>query len=99
MDKNGWVKSLLEGQIVQTLLLSDPVGHHPAGRYILLYEGEGTIEYHDAVQKDIAASRQGHDVIEVDPSRKVVSASGSPPLTAATTAQYPDDHARRLVEI
>ena len=69
LDEDGWVRSLLEGQIARTLLLSDPAGHYPAGRYIVLYEGEGTIEYRDAAQKDIAASGQGRDVIEVDPSR------------------------------
>lgn len=48
----------------------DLLGHYPAGRYIVLYDGQGTIEYRGAAQKDIAASRQGRDVIEVDPFRE-----------------------------
>ena len=50
LDEDGWVRSLLEGQIARTLLLSDPAGHYPAGRYIVLYEGEGTIEVGMAVE-------------------------------------------------
>lgn len=69
-DENGWVWSLLEGQIARTLLLLDLSGHYPAGRYIVLYDGQGTIEYRGAAQKDIAASRQRRDVIEVDPFRE-----------------------------
>jgi hypothetical protein len=70
LDENGWVRSLLEGQIARTLLLLDLSGHYPAGRYIVLYDGQGTIEYRGAAQKDIAASRQRRDVIEVDPFRE-----------------------------
>ena len=50
LDENGWVRSLLEGQIARTLLLLDLSGHYPAGRYIVLYDGQGTIEYRGAAQ-------------------------------------------------
>jgi len=41
------------------------MGHYPAGRYTVLYDGQGTIEYR-AAQMDIVASRQGRGVIELE---------------------------------
>lgn len=74
LDSNGWVKSLpapadpAEYTRVSTLLFRDLAGQYPGGKYVVLYAGEGTIEYGFDARKDEAASRQGRDVIVVTPS-------------------------------
>jgi hypothetical protein len=74
LDEQGWVKSLPapedppEFTRVRTILFSGSE-QHPAGKYVVLYDGEGTIEYLFDGVKDEAASRPGRDVIDVDFSR------------------------------
>ncbi|NES24116.1 MAG: cellulose-binding protein, partial [Symploca sp. SIO3E6] len=41
---------------------------YPGGQYVVLYDGEGTIEYKFDATKDEAASTPGRDVINVTPS-------------------------------
>lgn len=73
LDEHGWVKSLPkpedppEYSQVGTLLFRE-VDRYPGGQYVVLYEGEGTIEYKFDAQKDEAASRPGRDIINVTPS-------------------------------
>ena len=74
LDAQGWVKSLPapndppEFTRVRTILFGGS-GKYPGGKYVVLYDGEGTIAYvYDAV-KDEAASRPGRDVLNVDFSR------------------------------
>ncbi|MBD3883593.1 cellulose-binding protein [Phormidium tenue FACHB-886] len=74
LDEHGWVKSLPapedspEFTRVRTILFGGN-GKFESGQYVVLYDGEGTIEYvYDAV-KDEAASRPGRDVLNVDFSR------------------------------
>jgi hypothetical protein len=72
LDKNGWVKSLPNPNAppkytrVSTLLLREIKGRYPSGKYIVLYDGEGTIEYGFDAQKDKVASTPGKDVINVN---------------------------------
>ncbi len=72
LDKDGWVKSLPTPNDapkytrVSTLLLREIPGFYPSGKYIVFYEGEGTILYKFDAKKDEAASRPGKDVINVD---------------------------------
>lgn len=40
-DADGWVASLLPGQAVMTVMLTDQEGVAPTGRYTCLYEGDG----------------------------------------------------------
>jgi hypothetical protein len=74
LDQNGWVKSLpapadsAEYTRVSTLLFRDLGGKYPGGKYVVLYTGEGTIEYGFDARKDEAASKQGRDIIAVTPS-------------------------------
>jgi hypothetical protein len=74
LDKNGWVKSLpnpgsgSQYNSVGTLLFRDKGGRYPGGQYIVLYEGQGTIEYGFDAKKNSSASRSGRDVIDVTPS-------------------------------
>lgn len=73
LDADGYVKSLPTGGTTQytsvgTLLYREIGGRYPAGRYIVLYDGEGTINYGFDGRKDFAASRPGRDVLNVQPS-------------------------------
>ena len=73
LDANGWIKSLPkpedepEYSSVGTILYRD-LGSYPGGKYVVLYEGEGTIEYDFDATKDSSASVLGRDVIDVEPS-------------------------------
>ncbi len=73
LDEHGWVKSLPDPEDspeytrVSTLLLRE-IDRYPGGQYVVLYDGEGTIEYGFDGQKDEGASRLGRDVITVNPS-------------------------------
>ena len=70
LDEHGWVRSLQPGQIVRTLMFWDlnlAPGRYPAGRYIVQYEGEGTLEYTPNVRR--VESTPGREVLEVDPTR------------------------------
>jgi len=72
LDADGWPRSLpaaddgtVQYRFVSTLLFRDTAGHHPTGRYIVLYDGQGTLGYDgDAVRLD-AESGPGRDVVEV----------------------------------
>lgn len=72
LDENGWVKSLPSPEEppkytrVSTLLLREIPNRYPSGKYVVLYDGEGTIEYGFDAKKDTAASSPGRDVLDVD---------------------------------
>jgi hypothetical protein len=70
IDEHGWVRSLKPDQCVRTLGLWG-VKHYPVGKYIVLYDGEGEIEYHGAGSNRLVAeeSRPGRHVIDLDPKR------------------------------
>jgi hypothetical protein len=71
LDANGWVKSLptpgsgATYSRVGTLMYRDIPGKYPTGRYVVLYDGEGTITYSFESQKIDAESKPGRDVINV----------------------------------
>ncbi len=71
LDEHGWVRTLPAPQddpifwSVGTLMLREIGDRYPAGQYIVLYDGEGTLEYDFAARKDEVASRPGRDVINV----------------------------------
>ncbi|NJO80618.1 MAG: hypothetical protein HC827_20330 [Cyanobacteria bacterium RM1_2_2] len=75
LDEQGWVKSLpkpedgLKFTRVSTLLYREINGKYPGGQYVVLYEGEGKIEYGFDASKDEATSRPGRDVLNVEPSQ------------------------------
>src|SRR6185295_2417442 len=48
LDEHGWVRSLQPGQVARALMfwdLSGAPGAYPAGRYVVTYQGWGTIDY------------------------------------------------------
>jgi len=73
LDENGWIKSLPAPEdpeqytSVGTIMYRN-VGEYPGGKYVVLYEGEGTITYGLDAVKDEAASTLGRDVIDVNPT-------------------------------
>ena len=74
LDENGWVKTIpaLEDDPQYSsvgMLLYRNLDYYPEGKYVVLYEGEGTLEYSFDAQKDTAASTPGRDVINVNPTR------------------------------
>ena len=74
LDANGWVKSLptpedgTDDSYAGTLLFRGIDGNYPGGEYVVLYDGEGTIEYDFDATLDLTASSPGRDVITVNPS-------------------------------
>ena len=76
LDENGWVKSLPRPEDapqytrVSTSIFRDIPERYPSGQYIILYDGEGTIEYHQAATKNEEASSPGRDVIDVESTVK-----------------------------
>ena len=75
LDANGYVQSMtpLSGcaapnyNAVATLFFfGDLNGHYPSGRYVVTYEGQGTISYHFAATKNLALSTPGRDVLDVN---------------------------------
>ena len=73
LDENGWVRSLpaaddanVQYRWVSKYMYLNAGGHYPAGRYTVLYDGEGTLEYDLDAVKNNALSVPGRDVFEVN---------------------------------
>lgn len=77
LDENGWVKSLPDkgDTRVKFRYVETPIfmGNHPLipGRYIVLYEGEGTLDYFGA-SKNESLSQPGREVIDVSEGTEAV---------------------------
>jgi hypothetical protein len=90
LDADGWVKSLPapndppEYTRASTLLLRELNGKYPGGKYIVLYTGEGKLEYAFDARKDEAASKLGREVITVTPSNDGILLS----ITATNPRNY-----------
>jgi hypothetical protein len=85
LDADGWVRSLQPGQFARTLMfwdLSRAPGRYPAGRYVVTYDGQGTLAYAGgAVRVETAP---GRDVLDVDPARGGIGLF----ITATSSADY-----------
>lgn len=66
LDEHGWVKQLQANCWAETPLCTIASGHFPAGKYTVLYEGTGTIEFNGA---KVVSREPGKLIIDVDPSR------------------------------
>jgi hypothetical protein len=86
-DADGWVASLAPGQAAANVFVTSQGGNYPAGDYICLYDGEGTIEF-----------RQDGQIISQTPGRIVVRITPSPEgLTwMRLTATNPADPVRNI---
>lgn len=71
LDDNGWVKSLPADnstdiyRTVGAITLQSSAAQFPEGQFIVLYDGEGTIQYGGSATKNNALSTHGRDVIDV----------------------------------
>jgi hypothetical protein len=75
LDPHGWVRTLPDRgpkpklfNAVETYLLREIEGAYPRGRYILTYDGEGTLELVFDASKNKNLSRPGREVYDVTPS-------------------------------
>jgi len=74
LDRHGYVRSLTplgEGTVKYKYVgtkINSGIGPYLGGKYIVLYQGEGTLEYAQDAKKDFAASKPGRDVINITPS-------------------------------
>lgn len=66
LDEYGWVKSLPDPDDpnVEYTHVATLMNYYHGGEFVVLYDGEGTIEYGLDVAKDREASAPGRDVIE-----------------------------------
>lgn len=95
LDADGWVQSLppcnagnpQQFCIARTVINSAGAAY-PSGRYLVLYDGSGTISYGIGAQKQVAESVPGRDVIEVDGS--------SIWLLDITSTAAPPNHLRNI---
>src|SRR5438552_222421 len=70
LDEHGWVRSLAPGQVARTLMfwdLSRAPGGYPAGRYVISYEGRGTLAYAPSARP--VERSPGREIVDVDPAR------------------------------
>lgn len=72
LDAAGWVRSLPSRASAPIFTMAatywDVPAQFPAGRYIVRYDGEGTLEYGLGAAKDNSRSTTRREVISVDPS-------------------------------
>ena len=66
LDERGWVKRLEPNCFAETPLCTIDGGHYPSGKYTVLYEGDGELDFHNA---EVVESQPGRIVIDVDSSR------------------------------
>jgi hypothetical protein len=71
-DEHGWAKRLPDAgdrsvkfRHLSALLFQGNGGAHPAGRWVVLYEGRGRLAYDGAGRRIDAESRPGREVLEV----------------------------------
>jgi hypothetical protein len=63
LDEQGWVRSLQPNQVARTTMLWGPLPYRPPGRYIVLYDGEGQLNYTSGAR--LVQSSPGRDILEV----------------------------------
>ena len=67
LDEHGWVRRLEPDCWAETPLLTIAGGHYPGGRYTVLYDGRGKLDFWGAAS--VVSREPGRMVLEVDPSR------------------------------
>ncbi len=65
LDADGWVKSLQSGQSADALMLFRGIKSGSVGKYVVLYEGEGTLSFTGAT---VASSTPGRIVFNFNPN-------------------------------
>ncbi len=67
LDERGWVTRLEPDCWAETPLCTVEAGHYPSGRYTVLYDGEGRLEFAHAAR--VVSREPGRMEIEVDASK------------------------------
>ena len=100
LDENGYPRSLpayddwsVQYRWVGTLMFNGIDGRYPAGEYIVLYDGAGTIEYGLDARKDFNKSTAGRDVLNVTPGQ---TTAGVSLVIKATDPFKTGDHIRNI---
>lgn len=65
-DEHGWVTELAPGQAAANVVVTEQGGNYPAGEYIFLYDGQGTVEFH--LDGQIVSEQPGRIVVQITPS-------------------------------
>ncbi|MBX3357016.1 MAG: hypothetical protein KF745_01175 [Phycisphaeraceae bacterium] len=61
----------LAPQVVRTTMFYDTAGHYPAGRYTVLYEGSGDLEFYG--DASVAAAEPGRVLLDVAPAAEGIT--------------------------
>lgn len=85
-DTDGWVNSILPGQLIHTLIYDNAQGHYPSGRYVVLYEGQGQLNLRGDAQ--IVSDTPGRMEVDITPT------NGGIHFEVLTTD--PQDHIRNI---
>lgn len=70
LDEHGWVKRLDAECWAETLVCTIEGGHYPAGRYTVLYDGKGKLDFWGAGKA--VTSEPGRVAIDVDSSKGAI---------------------------
>ena len=78
LDAHGYVKTLVPkasnqgcstpnyNAVATLFFFGDFAGHYPSGKYLVTYDGQGSISYFFAAAKNAGQSTPGHDVLDVN---------------------------------
>jgi hypothetical protein len=71
LDPSGWIRSLpapsAQPIFTRAATIWDVPSDFPRGEYLVLYDGEGVIEYDLGARKNVAKSTKGRDLVDVSP--------------------------------
>ena len=67
LDEHGWVKRLESDCWAETPICTLSPGHYPAGKYTVLYDGQGELDFWNAAS--VVSRAPGKMILDVDPSR------------------------------
>ncbi|MCH5375557.1 MAG: hypothetical protein JJ992_16425, partial [Planctomycetes bacterium] len=67
LDEHGWIERLEPGCSAETPICTNEGDHYPSGKYTVLYDGRGKIDFWGAAK--VASAEPGRMVIDVDASR------------------------------
>jgi len=87
VDADGWITRLDPGQWGELVLLNVQ-GHYPTGRYTLLWDGSGTLQFADSRYAAVVAQQPGRMEVEVRP--------GAAMINLRETATDPSDPIRNI---
>lgn len=67
LDENGWPTKLLPSQRIRSLVFWGDDQSWPGGKYLILYDGQGTLEYDP--QGKLLENKPGRQLLSLDPKK------------------------------